>query len=82
MSVLDKISVFVSKEKLMFEFIDSINNILKIENSDDGREFKTFCLLLKNCFEKNTSLNEKKAFFIAQCLAHGQIFELSCKDFI
>ena len=76
------VRAFVSNEELMFEFIDSINNILKIGNCDDGCQFKTFCLLLKNRFEKNILLNEKKIFFIGQCLAYGQIFELLCKGFI
>lgn len=50
MSVLEKIKAFVSNEKLMLEFIDLINIILKIGSCDEGREFKIFCELLKNCF--------------------------------
>lgn len=73
MSVLEKIIVFVSKEEVMFEFIDSINNILKIENSDDGCEFKTFCLLLKNCFEK-TFHSMKKRFSLLGNVLHTARF--------
>lgn len=64
MSLLEKIKAFVSNEKLMLEFIDLTNIILKIESCDEGCEFKVFCELLKNCFERKISLNEKQIFLL------------------
>ena len=69
MSLLEKIKAFVSNEKLMLEFIDLTNIILKIESCDEGCEFKVFCELLKNCFERNISLNEKQ-FFLLDNVSH------------
>ena len=63
MLLLEKIKAFVSNEKLMLEFIDLTNIILKIESCDEGCEFKVFCELLKNCFERKISLNEKQIFY-------------------
>ena len=67
--MLEKIKAFVSNEKLMLEFIDLTNIILKIESCDEGCEFKVFCELLKNCFERNISLNEKQ-FFLLDNVSH------------
>lgn len=60
--LLEKIKQFVSNEELMFEFVNEVVRVK--ESSDLDFEFLKFSCILNNFFEKNTTANEEKIFFI------------------
>ena len=60
--LLEKIKQFVSNEELMFEFVNVL--VCVKESSYLDFEFLKFSCILNNFFEKNTTANEEKIFFI------------------
>ena len=89
MSTLEKLNFLVENNK-MLEFVYEIHKKTWCDKGEDHQEMwcdgackaLKFLKLIKNCFEENVPMEQKRIFFIVRSLMHKDIFEKLFKNFV